>query len=99
MVPLALEQMPAIETDLMTMKSTGFDVDPPLLTVRAKRCGIDRNGEAGIVAVICRLELTIRFAAGMGAPSRSTCAGETKPEPKIFTPAKSIVEVSVPCGR
>src|SRR5258707_15122854 len=87
-----------MSTDLMKIKSVGWDCPPPLITSSAKRCGADKN-EAGIVAVIfLPLGSTATLADGMAAPSRRTCAPEVKPEPKICTPARSLAEERVACG-
>src|SRR5579859_1761644 len=35
----------------------------------------------------------------MAVPSNRTTAPDPKPEPKIFTLARAVLEVSVPCGK
>src|SRR5579859_1823744 len=92
-------QATRISTALMTKKSVALDWTPPLITSSAKSCGMARNGTAGIVTVMIRpLGSTLTLLDGIGVPSRRTCAPATKPVPKIWTPARSLAEVRVPCG-
>src|SRR5689334_12378852 len=82
-----------------TKKSVALDCTPlPFTKSRAKRCGKDRNGAAGIVTVNCRLLTKVTSVAGSAVPSSLTVELLSKPDPKICTPARSVVEVSVPSG-
>src|SRR5579859_98496 len=82
-----------------TKKSVALDCTPlPFTRSRAKRCGKERYGLAGMVTVNCRLLTNVTSVAGRAVLSSRTVVCASNPEPKICTPARSVVEVSVPSG-